>query len=447
MNVLDVPIHLASQGLVESHSRDMARLTKAAALVFALAIAPSAAWLTFAPLATAVVVPGVVTVDLNRRTVQHAEGGLVAEVRVRNGQQVRRGDPLVVLGDVAVSADIDRWNYRVRAEEMAIARLEAEQAGAASMTIPAGLMAVAREDPRLEELVGNERALFAAKREALVEQVVLLREQRDKITQELQSIETQIVEAKSSLAHQREELATNRALVSDGFVSPARVGQLQATVADYGVKLAERESERARAEQRRIDIDLRLRTIWNDHRQQASDQLKIATHRLAELREEWRKPADAAARQVIVAPVDGEVMDLKFHAPGGVIAPRETIAAIVPSAPKLLVEAQVRPEDIEQVRRGLPADIRFTAFNPRTTPSVEGHVTYVSADRLVDPQTRAAHYVAQVEIDTDAVARVGAPGLQAGMPAEVIIRGRERTPLEYLTQPVADVLRRGAREP
>jgi membrane fusion protein, epimerase transport system len=447
MNVLDVPIHLASQGLIESHSRDMARLTKAAALVFALAIAPSAAWLTFAPLATAVVVPGVVTVDLNRRTVQHAEGGLVAEVRVRNGQRVRQGDPLVVLGDVAVSADIDRWSYRVRAEEVAIARLEAEQAGLASMTIPAGLMAVVRENPQLKQLVDNERALFEAKREALVEQVALLREQRGKITQELQSVEAQIVEARRSLAHQRDELATNRALVSDGFVSAARVGQLQAAVADYGVKLAERESERARAEQRRIDIDLRARTLWNDYRQQASDQLKIATHRLAELREELRKPADAAARQVIVAPVDGEVMDLKFHAPGGVIAPRETIAAIVPSAPKLLVEAQVRPEDIEQVRRGLAADIRFTAFNPRTTPSVEGHVTYVSADRLVDPQTRAAHYVAQVEIDTDAVARAGAPELQAGMPAEVIIRGRERTPLEYLTQPVADVLRRGAREP
>jgi len=392
-------------------------------------------------------VPGVVTVDLNRRPVQHAEGGLVAEVRVRNGQRVRQGDPLIVLGDVAVSADIDRWSYRVRAEEVAIARLEAEQAGLTAMTIPAGLLALAKSDPQVQQLVDNERALFAAKREAMVEEVALLRAQREKITQELQSVDAQIVEAKRSLAHQREELATNRSLVADGFVSAARVGQLQAAVADYGVKLAERESERARAEQRRIDIDLRVRTLGNDYRQQASDQLKIATHRLAELREELRKPADAAARQVIVAPVDGEVMDLKFPAPGGVIAPRETIVTIVPSAPKLLVEAQVRPEDIEQVRRGLAADIRFTAFNPRTTPSVEGRVTYVSADRLVDPQTRVAHYVAQVEIDTAAVALAGAPELQAGMPAEVIIRGRERTPLEYLTQPVADVLRRGAREP
>ncbi len=212
------------------------------------------------------------------------------------------------------------------------------------------------------------------------------------------------------------------------------------------MKLAERRSELARAEQRRIDIDLRIRSLESDYRQQASDQLKVTAQRLSELREEMRKPADAAARQVIVAPADGEVMDLKFTSVGSVIAPRETIADIVPSAPKLLVEAQLRPEDIEQVRKGQPADVRFTAFNPRTTPSVAGQVSYVSADRLIDETTRQPYYLAQIEIDPESMARAGSLSLQAGMPAEVYLLGRERTTLEYLAQPVTDVLRRSVRE-
>jgi HlyD family type I secretion membrane fusion protein len=446
VSVLDTSVDAASRCLIDAHLRDGARLSRAAAFVLMLGVAPMVGWLALAPLSSAVVAGGVVKIDLNRRPVQHAEGGIVAEVRVRNGQHVRQGDPLVVLGDVAVSADADRLGYRVRADEATVARLEAEQRGRASVEFPAAVLRAAQEDPRVQELLTKERGLFAAKRDALLGQIVLLREQRDKVTQELQALRMQVSEAARSLRHQEEELAANRKLLGDGYISAARITQIEASVADYGVKHAEKRSDVARAEQRRVEIDIKIRVLESDYRQQASDQLKVAAQRLAEVREELRKPTDAVARQVIVAPSDGEVMDLKFTSAGSVIAPRETIADIVPALPKLVVEAQLRPEDIEQVRQGQSADVRFTAFNPRTTPPIEGRVAYVSADRLIEPTTRLPYYVAQIEVDAETLEKAGSLKLQAGMPAEVFIRGRDRTALQYLLEPISDVLRRSGRE-
>jgi len=159
-----------------------------------------------------------------------------------------------------------------------------------------------------------------------------------------------------------------------------------------------------------------------------------------------RKSSDASARQVIVAPADGEVIGLKVTSAGAVIPPRETIADIVPANPKLVVEAQLRTDDINRVQQGQSADIRFGAFKARTTPLVSGKVLYVSADRIVDRQSNTAYYTAQIEADARSLEQAGSLKLVAGMPAEVYIKGGQRTPLQYLLEPLTEVLDRGARE-
>jgi len=217
-------------------------------------------------------------------------------------------------------------------------------------------------------------------------------------------------------------------------------------VADYGVKLEEKRTEFARAEQRLLDADLRIRSLEGDYRQQASDQLKVSAAKLAELQQEQRKTVDASTRQVITAPVAGDVINLKFTTPGSVISPREPIADIVPTNPRLVVEAHIRTEDVSRVQQGQPADIRFTAFKYRTTRLVSGKVFYLAPDRSLDRATNQAYYVALVEADADSLGNAGEVKLQAGMPAEVYIKGEERTPLQYLVEPVTQVLRRAGRE-
>jgi HlyD family type I secretion membrane fusion protein len=304
----------------------------------------------------------------------------------------------------------------------------------------------ARGDPRLAEQIVKERALFHARRDALIGQSVLLRAQQVKVVQEAAALRTQIAQATESLKHQTAELETNRRLLNDGFISATRISQLEAAVADYGVKLEEKRADLSRAEQRLVDADLRIKSLEGDYRQQASDQLKVSAAKLAEIQQEQRKTVDASSRQVIVAPVAGDVINLKFTTPGAVVSPREPIVDIVPVNPRLVVEAHIRTEDVSRVQQGHPADIRFTAFKYRTTRMVEGKVFYVAADRTVDRATNQAYYVALVEADPASLAKAGEVKLQAGMPAEVYIKGEERTPLQYMIEPVTQVLRRAGRE-
>jgi len=428
------------------HVREARSLARWGSLVLLGGLLPILGWMSLAPLSSAVVAPAYVKVDLNRRPVQHAEGGIVREVLVRDGQRVRKGQPLLVLGDVAVDADRNRLDYRVLAERASLARLEAEQAMAAGIVFPAEVMAAARTDDRLQAQVAKEQSLFQARRQALTSQVALLRAQREKIAEETVFLQAQIRQAMESMAFQKNDLENNRKLLKDGYIAVTRIAQLEGVVADYGVKLEERRSELARAGQRMLDADLRVRSLESEYRQQASDQLKLSAARLAEIEQEQRKSADASARQTIVAPSDGEVIDLKYAAPGAVIPPRETIAEIVPDDTRLVTEARIRTEDINQVHRGQEADIRFTAFRARTTQLVHGKVIYVSADRLVDRATNVPYYTALVEADPASLSSAGELKLLAGMPAEIYVKGAERTPLQYLAEPVTQVMRRAARE-
>lgn len=425
--------------------QDARRLARHGAIVLALGLLPALAWLAWAPLSSAVVAQAHVKVDLDRRPVQHAEGGIVREVKVRDGQRVQQGEPLLVLGDVGVDADVNRLTYRVQAERAGVVRLEAEQAGVA-LVFPVDLVDASSRDPRLAEQLAKERSLFNTRRDGVLEQVSLLRSQRSKIGLEMQALRAQIEQALASERQQVAELERNRQLVKDGFIADTRIMQMEAAVADYRVKLEERRSELARAEQRVVDADLRIKGLESDYRQQASDQLKVASVRLSEIQQEWRKSVDASQRQVVVAPVAGEVMNLRYTSAGTVVAPREPIADIVPADPRLVVEAQIRPEDVNRVRQGQGAHIRFTAFNPLTTPMVDGKVFYLSADRMVDRSSNQAWYTVQVEADVGSLQQAGHLALQAGMPAEVFIQGERRTPLQYLLEPVLMALQRAGRE-
>jgi HlyD family type I secretion membrane fusion protein len=311
---------------------------------------------------------------------------------------------------------------------------------------PDDVLSAAAADPRVAEQVAKEKSLFAARRDALVGQTALLRAQQDKLAQEREALRAQITQAQESLRHQKAELETNRGLQKDGYISATRISQLEATVADYGVKLEERRGELARAEQRLIDNGLRIRSLESEYRQQASDQLKVTASRLSEIQQEQRKTSDASQRQVIAAPAAGEVMNLRFTSPGAVVSPREPIADIVPADARLMVEARIRTEDVSRIAQGQAAEIRFTAFKYRTTQLVAGKVFYVSPDRIVDRQTGMPYYTAVIEADAASLVQAGELKIQAGMPAEVYVKGEERTALQYLLEPLTQVMRRAARE-
>lgn len=428
------------------HAREASRLWSRGLVVLVVGLLPIALWLALAPLSSAVVATGFVKVDLNRRPVQHQEGGIVREVRVRDGQRVQQGEPLLVLGDVGVDANREQFKDRLQAEQLGIARLEAEQAMAPVPAFPEQLVAAAREPGPLAQQLEKERALFDARRKSLIEQTELLRKQRARVEQEVEALQAQLAIGDESLQLRQTEVENNRKLLQDGYIAAARVRQLETLAIDYAANIAERRSELARAQQRLAELDLKANALEGQYRQTASDALSESASRVAQLEQELRKWSDAAARQLIVAPASGEVIGLKYTAPGAVVAPREIIAEIVPLDVQLVVEAHVRTEDVSRVYGEQSAEIRFTAFKSRITKTVAGRVVYVGADRQIDPVNSQPYYVTLIETDATSLREAGDVKLQAGMPAEVYLAGEERTALEYLLEPVTATLRRAGRE-
>ena len=445
MNVAQIDQHPEFKSRTsEQHAN---RLIRSGWWIILGAIVPIGVWCALAPLSMAVVAPAFVKVDLNRRPVQHLEGGIVRTVLVRDGQQVKIGEPILILGDVAVEADRNRLAFRVSAERAALARLDAEQRLATTLAFPKELLAAAAQDDRIKQALVKETALFQARHHSLASEVALMKVQRVRIEQEIVALHSQIAQAQSSLALQEKELNANRGLLKGGFISTTRVGQIEAALMDYSSKLAERRSEVARAEQRLVDSDLKIKSLQNQYMQTASDQLKETASKLNEIEQERRKSDDAAIRQVVRAPASGEVMDLKFTSPGAILRAGDSIAEIVPSDAKLMIEAQVRPEEINNVQHDQSARIKFTAFKYRNTSMVNGKVTYISADRLIDRASNLPYYSVMILADANSVQAAGNDlKLQAGMPAEVYIDGSTQTPLQYLTAPITRTLRRAGRQ-
>lgn len=404
-----------------------------------------AIWIALAPVGGAAVAPGHVKVDMNRKTVQHQEGGIVGEILVRDGSKVRAGDVLVVLTDVRVNASRELVQTQLDAELAKAARLEAEQNLAERVSYPAEWAGRA-DDPRLAELKARENALFAARRSALEGQIGLLRTQQRATRQEIRARDEQATSGRAAIELQRKEVEANRALVDKAFISNARLLELQRNLNELESRLAESGAERAAAVQKVADLDLRAETLRTAFMEEAAASFRQASAQIFDLRERLRPTQDAEERQRIRAPIDGEVVELKITGPGSVIAPREPILDIVPDKAELIVEAQLKPEDISFVHAGLPADVRLTSFRQRITPTVPGEVVYVSADRLVDRNTNLSYYVARVTVPQSALQAAGGLKLQAGMPAEVFIRTTPRSPLEYLFDPITGFLERGMRE-
>jgi epimerase transport system membrane fusion protein len=423
--------------------KELKRLVAAGLLIITVGLVGLGGWTAVAPLSGAIVGPGFVKVDLNRKVVQHQEGGIVREIRVRDGDQVKQGQPLVVIDDVRVDATLDMLSIQLIAERAKGARLAAEAALAPKVVFPADILR--RENElKVVEILERERALFRSRRDSVDAQVTQLRAQIREAQAEAAALTEQIAAEERAISLQKEELAANEELLRQKYVQKTRVLTLQRAVAEYEVKHGEDRANLSRAKQKAAELELRIVTAQNTYKQQAVDDLKDATGRMFDLEEKLRPSKDAAERQQVVAPIAGEVVGLRVFTAGAVVGPRDVLMEIVPAEKTLIVEARIRPEDINHVQKGSEAEIRLTAYKQRTTPLVKGTVMYVSGDRLVDPQNNAPYYMAQIEVAPGAL---GELKMTAGMPAEVFIRTDSRTALDYLLAPVTAYLRRAMREP
>lgn len=418
-------------------------LMRQAAWSLAAAVALFGLWSAMAPLAGAVVAPAEVKVELNRKTVQHAEGGIVREILVREGQAVKAGQPLLVVGDLRTDASLAVLQDQRRALQLRTARADAEARGAREFEVPAELAA----DAAAAGHVARERALFTARRRTLDEQTAQLHRQVEQSQAQATALQGQIASTTASSSLSDEELRMNERLADEGYVHRSRLIGLQRISADYAARLAEHQGNLAGVRQRGGEIAARIAELRLQAQAQAADELREAGALLREAEERLQPSRDQAERQTVRAPADGTVMTLRVAAVGAVVGPREALLDLVPSKEKLVFEARIATADVEHVRAGGEAEIKLLGSAMRHAQALPARVTAVAPDRSVDAGSGRTWFQATVEVDAAALERAHLAPLQPGLPAEVYVSTGARSLLGYLAGPLDLFSRRALREP
>jgi len=401
-------------------------------------------WGLVAPLSKAAIAPGVIQVEGRRRTVQHLEGGIVSEILVRDNMQVRKGQPLMRLDTIqsGAAADAARSEYfSLMAEQQ---RLEAELNGRRGLEFTDELK---KGGARTEEMLSNQRALMAARRASLSSQVQVLRSTAAQAQAQVASLEAQIDAQRSQLDLFQGELATVQQLVDEQLERKSRLLELQRAVVNAQGQIGNLTGQILRARRSMSEAYARINAITSERRDETQSRMRDIQMRLGEVREKFKSTTDVNDRRTIVAPSDGQVVQLRYTTIGGVVRPGEPVLDIVPSQQSFMIAARVRPIDIENVIVGLPTEVRLLPYSGRKVPMLLGHVTSVSEDAIVSSDPRdEPYYAVEIEIDDPEALKDMNVKLLSGMPTDTYIILGKRSLFSYLFQPLTDSFRRSFRE-
>ena len=403
------------------------------------------AWSTTTEFAGAVIAPGNLVVDSNVKKVQHPSGGVVGEIRVRDGSRVKAGDVLLRLDATVTQANVAIILKNIQELGARRARLVAEQTGATQIAFPEALDAAAN-DPEVAILLAGERHVFEARRAAREGQKAQLRERVGQLREQIQGLQEQIAAKDREITLIKEELVGVRELWSKNLVQVQRVMSLDRDAARLDGERGSLISASAQTKGRITETELQIIQIDQDLMSEISKELADIRGKAAEQVERRVAAEDQLKRVDLLAPQDGVVHQLAAHTVGGVLSAGEAAMLIVPERERLAVEAKLAPQDIDQLHLGQQAILRFSAFNQRTTPEIFGEVSLVSADLTTDPRSGASFYTVRIALAPDQAARLGAVRLIPGMPVESFIQTAQRSVLSYLTKPLADQVTRAFRE-
>ena len=403
-----------------------------------------AAWSVMAPVSSAVVSPGIVSVDTNVRSVQHLEGGIVEEIMVREGTAVSAGEPLVRLENTIPMASMVQLRARLFETTALEARLRAERDRLEAIDFPNELR-LKVGDLAAQEAMQGQREIFENRRELLAERLTVLEQTRAGIESEIEGLNGQIASAKRQLSLVNEELETVGNLVDRQLTQRSRLLGLQRDQAELEGAVATSQAAIGTAKQKIEEVTLRMAELRTSNATDVVEALRDTRTVSLELRQKLAEARDVLRRTEIRTPISGVIVNLGVHTIGGVLAPGQQLMEVVPSDDQLVVQATIDPLDIDQVTVGLPATVWLSALNRRTQTGIEGRVKTISADRITDPRTGASYYLSRIELDPQDVERTDIP-LQPGMSAEVMIQTGTRTSWEYISAPISRAISRSLRE-
>lgn len=410
-----------------------------------LAFGGFGSWAALAPLGSAAIAQGVVTVSSNRKQIQHLEGGIVSEILVKEGDVVRANDVLIRLDRTRAQAQVDIITGQYDTARAIEARLVAERDRAPSISFPADLIAKL-SDPQIASVLATQEKLFLARRAARAGQVKILEQRIAQSKEQIVGYESQAASFKRQADLIKDELTGTRELYEKGYAPRTRVLALEREGARLNGERGERLGDIARVSQAIGEAELQILQIDKQFQEDIATSLRETQSNIYDLRERLAATADVLAHIDIRAPESGVIVGLNTHTIGAVVTPGRTIMEIVPVHDTLIIEAHLQPSDVDHVSESMPADIHFSTLKQAVTPILNGTVLTVSADRLVDERTSQPYYLMRVAVDEKELEKLEGQKLIPGMPAEVYVKTGERTALRYLTKPLTQVLERAMRD-
>lgn len=396
-------------------------------------------WAMIAPLDSAALAPGVVTVKTYRKTVQHLEGGIVKELLTRDGDMVKVGQPLLILDDTQLRAEYEIVRSQLITAQAAEARLIAERDGLDQIDFS---RMVETNSARALEAREGETQVFNSRRNSHLGEREVLKQRVGQLNQQIKGLNN-LTATKQKLARSYgAEVAELRDLLKEGYIDKQRLLEQERRLDSIRAEASEHQSEIIRIQLQMNETELQILQLDKQFNTEVVARLSEVQAQAFDLEQRQLALQERIDRVVIRAPENGMVIDMKVHTVGGVIGQGTPLLDIVPSASDLIIEAQVSPMDIDRVSIGKSADIRFSAFNSATTPVIKGEVVQISGDRLINEQSGMPYYLARVNLTEEGFKLLGDRALLPGMPAEVLINTGERTLFQYLMQPVDNAFAR-----
>jgi epimerase transport system membrane fusion protein len=392
-------------------------------------------WAAIAPLNGAVVAPGVIKVEGNRKTIQHLDGGIVKELRIKEGDRVEIGQTVIVLQETQARAAVDVLTQQadvLRAQE---ARLLAERDGAVAIAFPEELT-TRHDDPEVAKILATDVKQFDIRRTGLDGQISVLKQRVEQLKEQIRGAEAQLLASGQSLAIIADELKDQNFLLGKGLTQRSRVLELERTAAGLRGQQGDISGSIARARQAIGEMELQIIQARNDRMTDVAKDLREAQAKLADVVPRLQAARDVLERTNIRSLYGGYVVDLAVFSVGAVIQRGDKVMDIVPNQNRLVAEANINVDDIHEIHPGMRAEMHFTAYKQRVIPIIHGDIADVSADRLTDKRTGTPYYIALVRADENELAATQEVVLTPGMAVTVMIPTKERTALDYLLGPV-----------
>lgn len=437
-NVEDAQVKGSSEEEVALRAASDTRgIARKGLLVLALGLGGFCLWAAVAPLDEGVPTAGTVVIDTKRKAVQHLVGGIVDEVLVREGQMVEKDQVLMRLDDAVSRANFESIRQRYLGLSAMQVRLLAEQAGAKTLKFGEDLVSAAAADPFMAAQITNQRQLFQSRRQALAADLAEMDAAMESVATQRDAAKTMLKQRESQLASLQEELRSLRGLVKDGYAPRNRLLELERALADVMANKANLDGNILNAVSSTKQLRQRKLARQSEYRKEVETQLADVSREVQADAEKFKVQVADLKRVAIRSPAAGQVVGLAVQTVGAVVQSGQKLMDIVPEQQTLMVEARIAPHLIDKVHSGLVADIRFNTFAHSPQLVVPGEVVSVSGDLLADQGAQSMPYfLARLQVTPEGMKKLGSRQMQAGMPAEVVIKTGSRTMLTYLLSPL-----------